>query len=135
ITTSWFALPVESAVDARMPPSVPSATEVCGVEVSIPRTSIGTALCRGPGPVPWGQDLAQPLPSVGPARALPLDHEVAVLLPFPVRRDRQLHPQVGLGQQRLDPVAPLDQHHALLVQQLVEAQVEDVLDPVQSVEV
>src|SRR5438067_2415873 len=120
MTTSWFALFLEINVAATIPRSVPRATVVCGVDVSMPRTSTS-------GGLPGLRDLLEPLPPQRPAlrRRGDLDAAAGVVL------DRDLDLQRGLGQERLDGVAPLDEHDVPGVEHLVEPQVEDVLQPLQ----
>src|SRR6266542_4238217 len=123
---SWpVPVPARSA-DATRPCSVPRATVVRRVEVSMPRTSTGSGL------PPRGRRRLEPPPTVAPGGAAPGQRE---------------QPEVAVGghghgdlemlrrEQGPDGVAPFDEHHAVLVEHLLEAEVEHVLDPIEPVDV
>src|SRR6266487_3893267 len=128
ITTSWLDMPVESTVAARMPCSVPRATAVCWVEVSMPRTSIS-----GPSRVPGIQDRFQSLPPFGPPSPPPGDGQTATRVV--AVEERQFDLEVGVGKECLDRVAPFDEHDPSAIDDLLEPQIDDVLDPVQPIDV
>src|SRR5438105_12614065 len=125
-------------MEARGPFSVPRATVVWGVDVSTPRTITS----RAPRPNrtrrsrrvlrPRLRHRFQTLPPRRPGRAGPGhdDHPSFVLDPGP-----QLDLQVLVREEPLDGVPPLHEGHPVGIEELLDPEVDDLLDPVQPVHV
>src|SRR5262245_19407920 len=111
-----------------------SATDVWLVDVSIPRTIIGRPSgppVRSRSDLPWIHGSLEPFPPHPPCVTRAQDADRA----FVARaRDRELDDQVALGQEGLDDVPPLDQEHTVLGR-LLQVQVDDVLHPLEPVDV
>ena len=111
-TSSWRVRPRDELLEARMPRSVPSATVVCGVEVSIAEDDHARSLAAGPiAATAHGSRAAASPPRVPPRRALRAEH----------RRRSSGASSSGVvssssrwssGSSALDRVAPLDHEHA-----------------------
>src|SRR5918992_1857218 len=126
-TISEWALPQESRAEPMTPCSVPSATVVWGVEVSIATTSIGPPGSRRH---PTDQGALQPLPPRDPGAVARHPEPPALIV-----RRAEPHLEVRGRQELLDHVSPLDEGHPRGVQQVLDAQVQDLLDPLQPVDV
>src|SRR5439155_19090758 len=118
--TSWPVPGLDRSAEATGPCSVPRATVVRWVEVSIPRTSMGSGL------PPRGRGRLEPVPSPSPGASVSGQREQPEVA---VGRHGHGDLEVLLWEQGPDGVTPFDEHHTTLVEHLLEAEVEDVLDP------
>src|SRR5918996_5924824 len=127
-TISECPFPHDRLVEPITPCSVPSATDVWGVEVSMARTS---TLARPSLRLPRRQEPLQPLPPPSPPNASARERQppgLAVLRP-------KLHAEVLVGEQGQDGVPPFDEDHPPRIEEILQSQGDDLLHPIEPINI